>query len=118
MAGHRFFVETYAGYLIVRQQGALESLQAAQAMQLSVDRVRKGRGVQRILFDNRETLPAPEEVRSAMWTWIRSSDLERVALLLASEMAVIRANMDALAVRTRLRAFAQETTAVAWLAGR
>lgn len=53
-----------------------------------------------------------------MWTWIRGSNLERVALLLQSEMAVVRANMDALAGRTRLKAFSSEKAAVAWLTGK
>lgn len=115
MAGHGYTITTQTGILIVRQEGVLSDASEAHRMQSAIELSRTRHRPCGILFDNRKTGASPEAVRKQMWEWVMSAGFERVALLLKSEMAVIRANMDALSKRTSLRAFSEEDEAVAWL---
>lgn len=115
MAGHRYTITPHPGFLIVRQEGVLADASEARRMQSAIELTKTKHRSSGILFDNRKTGVPPDEVRRLMWAWVMSAGFERVALLLESEMAVIRANMDALSKRTALRAFSREEDAVAWL---
>jgi len=115
LAGHRYSIEAFAAYIIVRQEGTLDSPISMRKMQGEIDQTCKTRGVTRVLFDNRHTGVHGDEIRAGMWAWVKGAGFSRIALLLESEMAVVRANMDALSRRTHLRAFSREPDAVAWL---
>lgn len=107
-------ISTHDGWLLVVQRGRLGDLDEARALQAKVERACDAHGSKRVLFDNRETEPPDDEVRAAMFEWAMTQ-LERVALLLRSDLKRVRANMDALSRRGRVRAFVVEREAIAWL---
>jgi hypothetical protein len=107
-------IETREGWLLVVQHGRLPDVAAARALQQRVEQACDAQGSRRVLFDNRDTEPPDDEVRDAMFEWA-VNELERVALLLRSDLKRVRANMDALSRRGRVRAFVDEREATAWL---
>ncbi|HWB79437.1 MAG TPA: hypothetical protein VG755_30955 [Nannocystaceae bacterium] len=107
-------IEARDGWLLVVQHGRLGDLDEARALQAKVLHACDARGSRRVLFDNRDTEPPADDVRDAMFEWA-VTELERAALLLRSDLKRVRANMDALSRRGRVRAFVVEHEAIAWL---
>mgnify|MGYP001222473995 CR=1 FL=1 len=101
----------------VIQVGLLETVDAALALQRAVEARVQATGIDLAVFDNRKTDPVAAEVREAMFSWVtrKSGPFHRAALLLDSDLAAVRVNMDALARRAKLRAFASGPEAVDWL---
>ena len=113
---HHCEVEAREGYLFVRQRGVLDSVAEAQRVQQKIERALREHGVQLVMFDNRSTGEPAPEARESMWNWCRDCPLvERVALLLESDLTLVRANMTALGKRTQLRSFSDEALATEWL---
>lgn len=115
MADHRYSVEILAPCLIVRQVGTLEDLPSMRRMQAAIELQKQQIKATGALFDNRRTGIHDDAIRKAMWAWVTGAGFSRVALLLESELSVVRANMDAVAKRATLKAFARESDAIAWL---
>lgn len=88
----------------------LEGFLAAITGEIARSNLRKA------MFDNRATTAPGEALRERVWTWLAGSGLLAVAVVLESEMAAIRLNMDALGRRLPLRAFSVPTSARQWLA--
>ena len=107
-------IEARDGWLLVVQRGRLGDLDEARALQQRVEHACGVHGSKRVLFDNRETEPPADDVRAAMFEWA-VTELDRAALLLRSDLKRVRANMDALSRRGRVRAFVVENEAIAWL---
>lgn len=100
--------------MVVVQEGALESVPQAEALQKRVESRCEQAGCRRVVFDNRKTTAHEDHVRAAMFEWA-STHFDKVALLLESDMIGVRANMEALSRGAKLRAFHDLGEAVAWL---
>jgi hypothetical protein len=111
---HHANIEVHEDHLIVVQEGALESVPQAEALQQRVESRCQEVGCRRVVFDNRKTTAHPDDVRAAMFDWA-TTHFEKVALLLESDMIGVRANMEALSRGAKLRAFHDLAEAVAWL---
>jgi hypothetical protein len=113
---HRFEIEARDGYLLVRCRGVMGSVEEAKRVQETIEPELQRAGHGLVLFDNRLTGDPATEAREAMWAWCRDCALvERVALLLESDLNLVRANMTALGKRSPVRSFNEETEASAWL---
>lgn len=100
----------------VVQSGLLETVEDALELQRTVEARVKATGIDLAVFDNRETEPVPPQVRETMFAWAsKGGPFHRVALLLTSDLAAVRVNMDALARQVKLRAFGNADEAVDWL---
>jgi hypothetical protein len=103
--------------LVVSQQGLpvladLPPLQEALLRAIAKHRVR------RVLFDNRDMEAPSEEVRDAMIRWLdEQKAIEAAALLLRSDLIMVRTTMDALGKGVRRRGLTSMNEAIAWLAG-
>ncbi len=95
------------------QKGRLADLGEARALQRLIEQACVQHGTRRVLFDNRDTDAPDDAVRDAMFAW--AVTLERVAILLRSELKAVRANMDAVSRRAHVRAFVDEAVAISWL---
>jgi hypothetical protein len=113
---HHCEVEAREGYLFVRQSGVLDSVAEAQRVQQKVERALRQHDMRLVMFDNRRTGEPAAQARESMWDWCRECPfVERVALLLESDLTLVRANMTALGKRTQLRSFSDEKLAAEWL---
>ena len=112
-----FEITSQGDHALIHQTGRLANVADARKMQREIVERCLEWGVRRAVFDNRATIAPDDEVRELMWEWLVDVDLERVALLLESPMAVVRANMTALAKGLKVRAFAELDEARAWLKG-
>jgi chemotaxis signal transduction protein len=97
-------------YVRVVQGGRLDSLDAALEVQKIVETAAKG--VERGLFDNRETDAPAAQVAQAMWRWLQRR-FSKAALLL--DEVGERVNRRAAANHSRVRAFTDEEKALHWL---
>jgi hypothetical protein len=113
VGGETTTVEPQRGWLRVVQHGRLADLGEARALQQRVEAACARHGCRRLLFDNRDTEAPDDPVRDSMFAW--AITLERVAILLRSELKAVRANMDAVSRRAHVRAFVDEAVAAAWL---
>ena len=113
MSGQSTTVEPQRGWLRCVQQGRLADLDEARELQRQVEQACAQHGFRRVLFDNRDTEAPADAVRDAMFAW--AVTLERVAILLRSELKAVRANMDAVSRRAHVRAFVDEAVAISWL---
>jgi hypothetical protein len=109
------------GLLEIVQSGAPADLPSARAFLDAVDRACDDAGITRLLFDNRATTSPPEDVRAAIIEWVRArtrggSGACVIAVVLESEMLAVRLNMEAVANKSRHRAFGSIDEARAWLA--
>ena len=112
----QFTIEARGNHLLVEQSGCLQSKLEATALQDAVLAACRAHRVRRVIFDNRQSLVPPEEVRDLMWRWVGDpAHLERVALVLESTMASVRANMTAVSHGVRLRSFTTVDDARAWI---
>jgi len=102
------------GILTVSYVGALESVDEAQRMQTAIEAACNEHGTRYLLFDNRTTTAPTEDVRDSMFKWAIGW-CGRGALVLDSELAAVRMNMNALAAGGRLRAFPSVAEAELWL---
>lgn len=115
--GFGYTLEHRAGALIVRQSGTLPSLDEMRRLQQAVTLATIRFKTLRIVFDNRKTRAPSPEVADTMRRWaLHEGNFERVALLLDSENLAVRVNMEALAHKRPIRAFSDESDALAWLA--
>jgi hypothetical protein len=111
---HAFTVENRGDHLWIAQEGALEDLAQAERMQREIEAHAERTACQLVLFDNRNTDVVSNEIRRSMFDWV-TTQFDRAALLLQSDLAVVRANMDSLARGAKLRAFDNALEAVDWL---
>jgi hypothetical protein len=112
-------VESREGYVVARLTGSMRSVGDAHQVQQKIERALRSSGHALLLMDNRLTGVPAVEARESMWAWCHDSPLiERAALLLESELSLVRANMTAVGKRTPLRSFGREDEAVAWLIDR
>lgn len=113
---HQYRLEVFADTLLVWQSGAPASMLELQEFQQEIDRVRVESDIHRALFDNRQTTTPIDEIRDAMLAWVcEPGRFDALAVVLQSEMLVVRLNMDALAQRVRMRAFDSIAAAQMWL---
>ena len=109
-------VEKREGYVLARQSGKLETVEEAQKVQQMLERTLEQTGHGLVLFDNRLTGDPDTAARDSMWAWCRDCPhVERVALLLESDLTLVRANMTAVGKRSPVRSFNAEEAAVTWL---
>ena len=113
---HQYRLEVFTDTLLVWQSGAPASMLELREFQQEIDRVRVESDVHRALFDNRQTTAPIDEIRDAMLAWVcEPGRFDALAVVLQSEMLVVRLNMDALAQRVRMRAFDSIAAAQKWL---
>lgn len=109
-------VETREGYVLARQSGKLQTVDEARQVQQAVERALEKAGHGLLLFDNRLTGEPGNDARESMWAWCRDcSFVKRVAILLESDLSLVRANMTAVGKRSPVRSFDTEEAALAWL---
>lgn len=102
--------------MLARQSGVLGSVDEARRVQQLLERALHNAGHGLVLFDNRLTGEPESEARESMWAWSRDCTVvERVALLLESDLSLVRANMTALSKRSPVRSFSDEDEARTWL---
>ena len=111
-------MEPRPGYLFVVETGQLTRLGEVKRYTSRLDAIARRLERNKALIDARgEIGDPPEDVREAMWSWLtdRGRVIEHVGFVLATEMAVARVNMTALARRAPLRAFDSVQAAQRWL---
>ena len=102
------------GILTVGYVGQLQSVDEARSMQTAIEAACEEHSTRYVIFDNRSTVAPNEEIRGSMFRWALGW-CTRGALVLHSELAAIRMNMDVLAAGGRLRAFGAVAEAEQWL---
>jgi hypothetical protein len=115
-SAHQYRLDVFADTLLVWQSGAPTSMAELLAFQCEIERIRVEGDIHRALFDNRQTTAPVDEIRDAMLAWVcEAGRFDALAVVLQSEMLVVRLNMDALAQRVRMRAFDSIAAAQKWL---
>jgi hypothetical protein len=104
-----------AQYVRVDFREPLTSADDAATLHLALEQAFAAHGMRRVLFDASRAGGGDEVVRDTMWTWIESTGLEAIAVIVDAELARVRLNMTALSKRLPLRAFIREVDAIAWL---
>jgi len=111
-------VEARPGYLFIIETGSLDSMSELKRYTARLDAMARRLQRTKALIDARGEVGDPSpEIRKAMWEWLTGVDrtFERVAFVLATEMAVARVNMTALSRRAQLRAFDAIHAGQRWL---
>lgn len=111
-------VEARPGYLFIIETGSLETLSELRRYTARLDAMAERLERTKALIDARGEVGDPSpEIRKAMWEWLTAHErtFERVAFVLATEMAVARVNMTALSRRAPLRAFDAIHAGQRWL---
>lgn len=119
-SAHVFRLLPRDGVLEIVQSGAPEDLASARAFLDAIDRACADAGLTRLLFDNRATTPPAADVRAAIIDWVVARTSGQLgawmmAVVLESEMLAVRLNMEAIANKSRHRAFGSTDEARAWL---
>lgn len=103
------------GYVLVLNE-SIPTLERAQEVLAAIDATLIRGGVDRVLFDTRETAPPPDELRPVMWEWVHArKHHQRCAIVASSEMRRISGNMTARSMQAPLRSFADFDEALRWL---
>lgn len=108
-------VEARPGYVSVVGHGTVATLVDADRMQQQIDAaLRKRLRPTFALFDQRALELPDQAVRDIVWDHL-ISQFDRCALVVATEMLGVQANMTALLKGARLRAFNSKVMAARWL---
>lgn len=112
-----FSLERREGYVFVRQERSLESVEEAQAMLEALQTEMAVHETSWAVIDQRGIDAHSEDVREAMWTWAqeRGDRITRIAILADSDLVRVRVNMTAVSRGLTMRAFGREDQAEAWL---
>ncbi|MEM9694489.1 MAG: hypothetical protein AAGA56_18190 [Myxococcota bacterium] len=107
-------VDARRGYVFVWQRGRALRVEDVEPLQRDVEEALNEGNTRCVMFDNRETLPPPEDVRASMWGWL-TEHIRRAAMLQKEVKNMKRAERTGERNRVAIRAFQEEEEGEAWL---
>lgn len=108
-------IRRHDGYLRVWHGRAAKTVDEVEVVIAAIEEEMATTGFRDLLFDSRDSDRTPEDVQARLWAWLQNAGLRRVATLIRSEMLGVSVQMQGLTRSVRLRAFASEQKATAWL---
>jgi len=101
-------IEASDGVLLVTSRGVLTSTREAAILSQRIERALNRTGLRRVVFDNRESLPAVESAREHMWNWVEHCPLvDEVAFVMVSSVRQWRVELIARQRGLRVRGFSR-----------
>ena len=111
-------LEDRGDYLYVHLMGTLATAAAVRRYQLDIERAMSPGIGRKVIFDNRDATPSPEELRAGMWTWLSTTPaIGRAAVVAHTARIQRRVRQTAEDNRLRVASFPSVEEAEAWLRG-
>ena len=101
-------IEASDGVLLVTSHGVLTSSREAAILSQRIERALNRTGLRRIVFDNRQSLPAVEQARDYMWDWLEHCPfVDEAAFVMVSTVRQWRVELNARQRGLRVRGFSR-----------
>jgi hypothetical protein len=111
-------IEVLDGYVKVWHSRPADDVAELELILGGIDDALKEQGLDRVMFDSRESEYRGGDVQTRMWEWLSHHPvLKRVATLVTSELLATSVNMTGVSKSVKIKAFADEVKAVSWLVG-
>jgi hypothetical protein len=109
-------IENHEGFVKVWHNRPAQDIPELETILSSIDASLVTADTSCVLFDSRESEYRAGEVQARMWDWLQNhAQLQRVATLVTSELLATSVNMTGVSRAVKIKAFATEDEAIAWL---